>query len=476
MVLLCILIDSHSLRAQRNVQSNFSVGMGGTVGGVYNPLWLRANQYGLVPASGSYGFSGISYLVDYRPNKKIDWAYGVSSQINLGENKADVFFPEAYVKGKLGIFELAAGRQKQMFGLVDSTLSSGSYIWSGNALPMPKVELQVKEYWSPGFLKGVLAFKGSYAHGWFENSREDVRDFYLHQKTFYGRLGKPHWKVKFYGGFNHQVQWAGRLKYADPYNISAKNGVIPSDFKTYISVVTGRSNAVTGDTVTYGYNDGFNRSGNHLGTVDVGLEIELNKSKVFFYRQSIYEDGSLYYGNNITDGLHGLAITRKVDQGLVKLVFEYLNTTSQGGTIFSDKTNIRGFDNYLNNGVYLNGWTYFGKGIGTPLMTLDAETDLSPSNRIYYDNNRVEAFYIAGELAMGRNKIQFRGSLSNAIGWFGSEYFPVKKQYSGGILWHRPIQIPGFPESILKANLGLEKGNLTAPTIGGNVAISIPLD
>ncbi|CAM3319272.1 capsule assembly Wzi family protein [Aquirufa ecclesiirivi] len=475
-VIICLFICSTTLWAQREIKSDFSIGMGGTIGGVYNPLWLRANQYGLVPASGSYGFAGISHRVDYRTKKQADWAYGFSSQVNLGENKADVFFPELYLKGKLGIFELNAGRQKQIQGLVDSTLSSGSYIWSGNALPIPKVELQVKEYWSPGFLKGVLAFKGNYSHGWFENSREDVKDFYLHQKSFYGRFGKPTWPVKFYAGFNHQVQWGGKLKYADPYNVSGKNGIVPSDFRTYVSVVTGRSNAVKGDTATYGYNDGFNRSGNHLGTVDLGMEVELNQAKIFFYRQSIYEDGSLYYGNNITDGLHGIAITRKADQGLIKLVFEYLNTTSQGGKEFNDASNLRGFDNYLNNGVYQNGWTYFGKGIGSPLLTLDSESDLNPTNQIYFDNNRVEAFYAAGEFAFGENKIQIRASLSNAIGWFGNEYIPVKKQYSGGILWHAPIHIAGFPEAILKANLGIEKGNLTQPTLGGNIAISFPLD
>ena len=28
---------------------------------------------------------------------------------------------------------------------------------------------------------------------------------YLHQKSLYGRFGKPEWKLKLYGGFNHQV-------------------------------------------------------------------------------------------------------------------------------------------------------------------------------------------------------------------------------------------------------------------------------
>ena len=36
---------------------------------------------------------------------------------------------------------------------------------------------------------------------------------YLHQKSLYGRFGKPEWKLKLYGGFNHQVLWGNEKKY-----------------------------------------------------------------------------------------------------------------------------------------------------------------------------------------------------------------------------------------------------------------------
>jgi hypothetical protein len=299
----------------------------------------------------------------------------------------------------------------------------------------------------------------------------------LHQKSFYGRLGKPSWKVKFYGGFNHQVQWGGVLKYADPNNFSAKNGRIASGVKEYFYMITGQSiNRVKegGDTATYGVNDGWNRLGNHLGTVDLGMEVELAQGKLFMYRQSIYEDGSLYYGNNITDGLHGISFARHAKKGLLKVVFEYLNTTSQGGNVFTDSSVLRGFDNYLNNGVYNNGWTYFGKGIGTPMLTLDSETDLSPSKKVTYDNSRVEAYYIGIEGLFGENAVTFRGSMSNAIGWFGSEYVPVKRQFSLGLFWSRPIVLVG-QEAVIKANIGFDTGSWKKDVVGGNVTLALPL-
>jgi len=461
--------------AQEKKEPSLELGMGLT-NGTYTPFWLRANQYGAVPTKESYATAAVSFGDLIKVNKRTTWGYGVRAQVNLTETKADVLLQEAYIKGKFGIFELQAGRKKQIQGLVDSTLSSGSYIWSGNALPMPMINLVVQDYWAPKFVQGVVGFKGNFAHGWFGNQRSDVADFYLHQKSFYGRLGKPNWLFKFYGGFNHQVQWGGTLKYADPGNFSGKNGKIASGLKEYFYMITGQSmNVVGGDTATYGINDGWNRLGNHLGSVDVGMEIDWKKAKIFFYRQSIYEDGSLYHGNNITDGLHGIAFSRKAEQGLTKVVLEYLNTASQGGSVFNDSDVNRGLDNYFNNAVYREGWTYAGKGIGTPMMTLDSETDLTNTNLTSYDNNRVESFYIGIEAKIGENALLFRGSLSNAFGWFGEEYIPVKKQYSIGLQWQRPVQMMGY-DAQLKASVGADKGLWKPDVIGGNVSLVLPLN
>ena len=471
-----LLVCYFSTFGQRTATPIFSFG-GGFSSSNYTPFWLRANQFGVVPTEENYVQVGAVASVGYRKGKKIDWGYGVSARLNLGDTKSDLLIQEAYLKGKWGIFEISAGRKKYIQGLADSTLSSGSYILSGNALPMPKLEIVVNEYWHPAFLGGYFGFKGNFAHGLFDNKRTDVDNFYLHQKSFYGRIGKPNSLFKFYGGFNHQVQWGGTLKYPDPTNIYGHNGKVPSGLKDYLYVVTGKSMAAAGgDTAVYGYNDGYNRLGNHLGTIDVGMEIDGKFGKVFFYRQSIYETGSLFYGSNIKDGLHGMAISTKRKRGLLKIVLEYLNTTSQGGAGGSDNTvgYLRGQNNYLNNGVYREGWTYLGKGMGTPLMTLDSETDLSAGKGTYYDNNRVETFYVGVEAIIGENHLMFRGSLTNAIGYYGSEYVPVKKQSAFGLQWQRQISVFG-QEAFLSANIGADIGSWKKDLVGANFTLSVPL-
>ena len=175
------------------------------------PFWLRANQYGTVPNQSPIFTLRGSVSSDYKKAitkedqyklSKFDWGYGLNIVGNVGKEN-QFLIPEAYVKVKYGVFEIYAGRRREIFGLVDSTLSSGSYIWSGNALPMPKIQISTPNFVPLGFTKGFLSFKGNYAHGWFENSRTDVKDFYLHQKSLYFKLGRPDWKFHFYGGFNH---------------------------------------------------------------------------------------------------------------------------------------------------------------------------------------------------------------------------------------------------------------------------------
>jgi hypothetical protein len=206
------------------------------------------------------------------------------------------------------------------------------------------------------------------------------------------------------------------------------------------------------------------------------MEVDWKKAKLFFYRQSIYEDGSLYYGNNITDGLHGISLTRKAEQGLLKVVVEYFNATSQGGSVSSNNIGkLRGLDDYQNNFVYREGWTYMGHGIGTPLMTLDAETDLSPGDGVRFDNSRVETFYVSAMGKWGENEIALKASLSNAFGYYGSEYANALKQFSMGIQWQLPVQIMGY-DAQLKASLGADKGLWKPDVIGGNVSLVLPLN
>lgn len=440
------------------------------------PFGLRANQYGITPQEsqilsfrgGVYKEYDSTVTNQQSKNTFFGYGYGLNAVINVGQ-KNQILLPEAYLKIRYKAFELYGGRRKEIFGLVDSSLTSGSYIWSGNALPMPKIQISIPNYISI-IGKGIISIKGGFAHGWFDNGY--VKNYYLHQKWFYGRVGKPNWKMKFYAGFNHQVQWGG--KPITPY-IEVGTGTLiskfPSDFATYLKVVSGVSlnKNDSGTDTDIPLNDAWNRAGNHLGTLDVATEVNFRKLDLFLYRQSIYEDGSLFYLNNITDGLFGFSIKRKgVQKGLTKICFEYLNTTSQGGNTGSENTipQLRGQDNYFNNSLYVDAWAY-NHIIGTPLMTPLSQIRNTLIKKYNYENvpntfivnNRVKGFNISvsGEM----QKLNFTTKLiwSNNLGLYGASF--QANQFS--LLQQINYQLPQYT---LVANLSIDRGQLFTNNLG----------
>lgn len=428
------------------------------------PFWLRANQYGVVPLESQIlTFRGAlhkeydSTKVKQQSKKPfLNYGYGLNTVINIGRIN-QILLPEAYLKIRYKAFELYGGRRKEIFGLVDSSLTSGSYIWSGNALPMPKIQISIPNYISI-IGKGLISIKGGFTHGWFSNGY--VKNYYLHQKWFYGYVGKPNWKMKFFAGFNHQVQWGGR--YSPP--IKDANGLLidklPSDLNSYLKVISGLSvnkgddGSITGKPL----NEAWNRIGNHLGTVDIGVNWLINNNRLFIYRQSIYDDGSLFYLNNIKDGLFGISfkknklITNK-KFSINSILLEYLNTKNQGGETGSENTipQLRGLDNYFNNSIYLDGWSYKAQSIGTPFFLDKSSLKLSDTNPVKFRNTRVQSYILS--LSGNFNNILFISKFSKSIN-YGTYFAPLVFNQNNIFFSFNYI----FKKQKLALNIEYEKG------------------
>ena len=395
-----------------------------------NPFWIRSNQFGEVPLE-SQGFTVRAQAKkEYAPRSATDkkqnrfsYGYGIRAVVNTGTVN-QFLLSELYGKVRYGAFEFYAGRRREIVGLVDTTLSAGSYIWSGNALPVPKVEISIPHY-TPISKNGLISIKGNYSHGWLGNS-DSVGNVLLHQKSLYVRLGKPSYRFKVYVGFNHQVQWGGNVRYP-----RVDNGVqitkFGSNWQSYAYVVTAKS-LYTLDSLVINNNsasaEGGNRVGNHLGTVDLALEYETSQYKWLFYRQSIYEAGALFYLVNISDGLHGLSVSRKqAKTGILKVVLEYLQTSDQGGPYSSGRAKnpyVKGYEDYMNNGRYIDGWVYQRQTIGTPfIMPLRYTTGLPQAldkNPYRIVNNRVQAVTLGVQSRIKQFDLLTRLSVSRNLG------------------------------------------------------------
>ena len=113
--------------------------------GSQTPFWLKTNMLGIVPNTGQNFMLQAGFYQQYAKKnnilKKYSWGYGLRPVININAKGVDFLLPEAYLKAKVGIFEIWGGRRQEVIGLSDSSgLGTGPITWSSNALPMPKVQ------------------------------------------------------------------------------------------------------------------------------------------------------------------------------------------------------------------------------------------------------------------------------------------------------------------------------------------------
>ena len=433
-------------------------GFGGS--SALTPFWMQANQFGTVSKT-SPAFSVCTGWEKYhafgKPESKIrnEWrvGIGVEAVTNISENKK-LLIPQLHVTLRYKNWELYAGRKKQWVGLADSTLGSGSYVWSGNALPIPKIYLGTTDFVAIPFTKGWMSFRAFYSDGWFESNRPVTSNLKLHQKALYARIGKANSALKFYGGFNHQVQWGG----SSPYN--TEEGEMPAGFKNYINAVTGKAHSENS-----GVFDNTGRVGNHLGTIDLGIEIETYSASIFLYRQNIYEDGSLFWLSNIQDGLNGIRFRRKNNYGsaftINTILLEYLYTKSQGGAVADwDKPSwMRGKDDYFNNGQVRDGWGYYDRTIGTPFISPTSSTHWKwPAYADFFtSNNRVSVLHL-GLSGYLFKQISWTGkfSWSDNYGTYDQQFENNPGQFSGLITIQSKLNFLGgvFIKSSFASDLG----------------------
>ncbi|MHA8053734.1 capsule assembly Wzi family protein [Aquirufa sp. OSTEICH-129A] len=336
------------------------------------PFWIRSLQYGQVPLENTSAVLKAWSGKNYHLKKKYDWKYEMEAT-GWGGKQNDFWLTQAYISGRRGKWELWAGRRKEVYGLGDTTLTGGFYAWSGNSVPIPKVQIGTRDYLN--FAKGWLGVHMTFSHGWMDNQGPTIHGF-LHQKSLYGRFGKPDSFINVFAGLNHQVMWGGEAK----VKTGGDYDYYPSGLNTYFYVVTVLKDRdiISTDTIAK-YDDLGNQFGNHLGSFDVAIKFQPTWGKVLVYKQSAYETGRGFALTQINDGLTGISIKNKSGGIIDQITLEYLYTANQGNYVsglaeflkIKDPHQIE-IESYFNNGR--SGWQYWGKGIGTPIMVIDNES------------------------------------------------------------------------------------------------------
>lgn len=393
------------------------------------PFWMRSNQFGSIPATGLSN----SWLIGFQKNLKqiestdfssFDWGLNFESRVNLA-GKSTVDLIEGNLNAKWWIFEGKMGRSKDLMGLNgDSTLSSGNFSISGNSLGIPKMEVIIPNFYRIPVLDGLISIKGNFALGYIGKTRMNPGVFlvktenhkmetFYHQKSLYGRIGRENWKIKLYGGINHQAFWGSEKQiYGDEFSLS--------NFGAFYYVFFGK--AYSSEFI------GSSKIGNHLGSIDLSASINLKNVKIIGYRQNFYDVGAISKLANIRDGLNGISIENlkfNTDNSKLfrwkKVLVEYFYSKDQAGYPWSITT-ASGDEDYYNNSYYLDGWTYKGLGLGSPLIipSKDAKEGQVYNPIKYYISNRVSAIHVGFDINLFQTNLLLKGTYSKHFGTFST--------------------------------------------------------
>lgn len=393
-----------------------------------------------------------------RAHRFVDYGFGAEVDLNLSPDEQRLFPGEVYAQAKWWRLVFTGGMKRAVYGNQDPLLSAGGTLWSRNARPMPRLSLESMGYIPVPLTAGLIEVNGGLTHGWFSD-KTVTKHTLLHYKYAGVRLG-GHWPVRLNYTLHHVAQWAGT---------SPVYGVSPVTWDNYKRVLLGRSGDEQAPAT-----ERFNTLGNHIISKNLGLDLRFPTFELALYWQNLYEDkpvNLMYKAYNRKDGLFGLSLLLPRTKPLNRLVLEFLSTTDQSGPWHDlDGVIYGGRDSYYNNGVYPNGWSFYGMTQGNPWLTsprYNPGYDPDQGLNVGIKNNRVRLYHLAGQGRFGTWNYQVTLAYSDNYGLSGQPYIR-KEQLS----WFLDVATPFrfLPQTEMTAgcagDLGRQYGNNLALAVG----------
>lgn len=389
-----LMAQSDSVQYQVEMKSIASTG-------TKSPFWIQNNQYGTIP----FDPNSLTIFAKLQKeksdsNKLFDYNFVSSAYINIA-SKTTAILHELYLNGRFWVFNASVGMREERYGNQDETLSGGGLLFSKNARPMPKIFVGIEDFTPLFFKNKFIEIKGGVSHGWFTDQIY-TKDLLLHHKYATVRFGGTKSPVHVQYSLDHAAQWGG---------IAPGFSAQPTGIKDFMNVFLARSGSSSSTLF-----EQINVGGNHIISQSAKIELSISNYTINSYWQNISEDKPIrimWKAVNIADGLWGLSIENKKLPFLQKFLYEYLNTTDQTGPYHDiDGVIYGGNDNYFNNYLYQNGWTYYGRTIGSPFITSPV---YNKNKEVYILNNRVQAHHIGMQGT-------FKGYNYKVIGSFTKNY------------------------------------------------------
>lgn len=415
-MILCAIALAYS-RVVAQEEINYDVSFSANASsGVFAPYFIGSLNHGKTTQKNAV-------LLDAAVSKDIDdddrfsWgfgieAYGGASSRNdymkwSAETEEWTYHPlgpsaltlqQVYVETKYRQVYIMAGMKEHCNALMNPDLSSGDFVESGNARPIPEVRIGFYDFVDIPFTNHWLQIQCQAAYGIMSDygylkNLYNYYNYHIAKNTIYNykfcyfrtnpsqrfvaTLGMQ--SGGFFGGSCDYYK-KGVLQYTRKYRQDLK-----SFFDMLIPVLNTDENFAMGST---------------LGSWDFfGQYILDGGDEVCAYFQWPMEDGSGLARRNKLDGVWGIEYRRSTPGIVNGVVVEYIDFRDQSGpihfapgdfdssTITSEST---GRDNYYNNAFY-NSYANYGMSIGTPfLMSPIYNLDGYPG----FTANRANGFHI----------------------------------------------------------------------------------
>ena len=419
--------------------------------GDYTPYYLTANRQGILSTQAGTGYmrAAATWNRDLR-HGHLTTVADVQVQ---ADDYSSFYLQQLAVDLSWRYVYLTAGAWELDPMLRHRELSSGATVWSGNARPIPQVQIGTNGFIDiPGTRRWLQAYfdisYGRYTDDGYLGSRHETYMQYWadrgidkigtpnsfvtdrlwhHHKQIYFRTDPARaWYVT--AGLDHAVQFGGRTQnnpstdYTDiAYKVRLK------DFFKVLKPTSGDDSDNIGDQ-NFAY-------GNHIGNLNLMLTRQGAWGDVSFYLENLFEDGSGIAKRNGWDGLWGFEWSRAEEAWIDGLVVEYLQTTDQSGPIHwapSDfnqdiqtklPNEARGADDYYNNYFYC-GYAHHGQAIGSPMLKSPA---YNADGYLRFSDSRVRAWHIglAGHTRPGRRHQMGYKLLASYRNAYGTPFLPA---------------------------------------------------
>ncbi|MBR4519818.1 MAG: hypothetical protein IKO63_00200 [Paludibacteraceae bacterium] len=356
--------------------------------GRFAPFWLQSNMNGDIsssPFSGNVSAGVYKQAVHNERWWDYDFAVQLTGRVqsripgsafDMQQRMTTGYFNQLYAHLRLYVFDITAGIKPMIYEMQDTALGMGSMVFSGNSQPLPRITIGIDRYTPVPGCYGYFELKGGLTHAWLADNVY-MRGSYIHHKWLALRLG-GRLPVNISYELHHAAQWGG---------ISPVYGDIGSDWQSFVNVFLARGGGVM-------RNDQLNAQGNHVGSQQLMLTGKGNGWEVSMYWQNFFEDNfaAIGDGQNLADGLWGISLKQTRWPYVQGVTYEFMNTTDQSGP-WHDRDGLcyAGNDSYYRNSVFVNGWNYFYRSIGTPFITSPLYNE---DGTIYTLNSRVRVHHI----------------------------------------------------------------------------------